>query len=371
MTVRSVLAAEESAGATFLRLDGSAWTTDKDGLAPALLAAEITARSGRDPGEVYRKLAAELGDPVSTRVEAKATPAQKKMLSALSPQQVQCAELAGEKIEHVLSKAPGNQASIGGLKVVTASGWFAARPSGTEDIYKIYAESFKAKTRHVVRWRRRSSMQRGRSAIVAGNPHEAESADNGSRTGHAAANPSVILCTDQPGNGLWSTRQQPISCTLPVGLALAAAQWRSSAVSSAGRRRASGVDPAFLLEQSAGARQMRPATGFYHFLHMQTGRRAWQCELSTIDTTFFLAGALAAGCSFDDPANVESEIRRLADALYLRVDWQWAQDNGGGIDGMEAGIRFLPNRWDSYDEALLLLILGLGCRRIAASRQLL
>ncbi|WP_442781701.1 phosphoglucomutase (alpha-D-glucose-1,6-bisphosphate-dependent) [Collimonas fungivorans] len=133
---------EESAGATFLRLDGSAWTTDKDGLAPALLAAEITARSGRDPGEVYRKLASELGDPVSTRVEAKATPAQKKMLSALSPQQVQCAELAGEKIQHILSKAPGNQAAIGGLKVVTEGGWFAARPSGTEDIYKIYAESF-------------------------------------------------------------------------------------------------------------------------------------------------------------------------------------------------------------------------------------
>ncbi|SDY54765.1 phosphoglucomutase [Collimonas sp. OK242] len=133
---------EESAGATFLRLDGSVWTTDKDGLAPALLAAEITARSGRDPGEVYRKLAAELGDPVSTRVEARATPAQKKMLSALSPRQVQCDDLAGEKIQHILTTAPGNQASIGGLKVVTEGGWFAARPSGTEDIYKIYAESF-------------------------------------------------------------------------------------------------------------------------------------------------------------------------------------------------------------------------------------
>jgi phosphoglucomutase len=133
---------EESAGASFLRLDGSVWTTDKDGLAPALLAAEITARSGRDPGELYRKLASELGDPVSTRVEASATPAQKKMLSALSPQQVQCSDLAGEKIQSILIKAPGNHASIGGLKVIADGGWFAARPSGTEDIYKIYAESF-------------------------------------------------------------------------------------------------------------------------------------------------------------------------------------------------------------------------------------
>ncbi|AEK61556.1 glucoamylase family protein [Collimonas fungivorans] len=101
---------------------------------------------------------------------------------------------------------------------------------------------------------------------------------------------------------------------------------------------------------------------FYHFLHMQTGRRAWQCELSTIDTTFFLAGALAAGCYFDDPANAEeSEIRRLADALYLRVDWQWAQDGGGAVSmGWKPESGFLPNRWDGYDEALLLYILGLG-----------
>jgi phosphoglucomutase len=133
---------EESAGATFLRLDGAVWTTDKDGLAPALLAAEITARSGRDPGELYRKLAAELGDPVSTRVEAGATPAQKKMLAALSPQQIQSSDLAGEKIQAVLIQAPGNHAAIGGIKVVAANGWFAARPSGTENIYKIYAESF-------------------------------------------------------------------------------------------------------------------------------------------------------------------------------------------------------------------------------------
>ena len=133
---------EESAGATFLRLDGTVWTTDKDGLAPALLAAEITARGGRDPGEVYRRLASELGDPLSTRVEASATPAQKKMLAALSPQQIHSTELAGEKIQDVISKAPGNDAPIGGVRVMAEGGWFAARPSGTEDIYKIYAESF-------------------------------------------------------------------------------------------------------------------------------------------------------------------------------------------------------------------------------------
>ncbi|WP_211472839.1 phosphoglucomutase (alpha-D-glucose-1,6-bisphosphate-dependent) [Collimonas humicola] len=133
---------EESAGAAFLRLDGSAWTTDKDGLAPALLAAEITARGGRDPGEAYRRLAGELGDPLTTRVEASATPAQKKLLAALSPQQIQSTELAGEKIRSIISKAPGNDAPIGGVRVATDSGWFAARPSGTEDIYKIYAESF-------------------------------------------------------------------------------------------------------------------------------------------------------------------------------------------------------------------------------------
>ncbi|WP_025915454.1 phosphoglucomutase (alpha-D-glucose-1,6-bisphosphate-dependent) [Herminiimonas sp. CN] len=133
---------EESAGASFLRIDGSVWTTDKDGLVPALLAAEITARSGRDPGEIYRELSRECGDPVADRVDAPATPAQKKMLSKLSQQQVQCSELAGEKIQSVLTKAPGNGASIGGVKVSTDGGWFAARPSGTEDVYKIYAESF-------------------------------------------------------------------------------------------------------------------------------------------------------------------------------------------------------------------------------------
>ncbi len=134
---------EESAGAAFLRLDGSVWTTDKDGIVPALLAAEITARMGRDPGELYRELTREFGEPVYDRVEAPATPTQKEMLSKVSPQQVQVMELGGEQIERVLDHAPGNDAPIGGIKVITASAWFAARPSGTEDIYKIYAESFR------------------------------------------------------------------------------------------------------------------------------------------------------------------------------------------------------------------------------------
>jgi phosphoglucomutase len=133
---------EESAGASFLRRDGSVWTTDKDGIIPGLLAAEITARLGRDPGEIYRGLAQEFGEPVYDRIEAPATPEQKRVLGTLSPQQVTSTQLAGEKIEQVLTQAPGNGAAIGGLKVVAASGWFAARPSGTEDIYKIYAESF-------------------------------------------------------------------------------------------------------------------------------------------------------------------------------------------------------------------------------------
>lgn len=136
-------AGEESAGASFLRLDGSAWTTDKDGIIPCLLAAEISARMGRDPGEIYGDLAREFGEPVYERVEAPATPEQKKRLAKLSPQQVKLTELAGEKITTVLTNAPGNGAPIGGLKVVAASGWFAARPSGTEDIYKIYAETFR------------------------------------------------------------------------------------------------------------------------------------------------------------------------------------------------------------------------------------
>ena len=134
---------EESAGASFARRDGTVWTTDKDGIILALLAAEITAKMGRDPAELYNDLTRELGDPVYDRVEAPATPEQKKMLARLSPEQVKITTLAGEKIQSILSKAPGNGAPIGGLKVVTESGWFAARPSGTEDIYKIYAESFR------------------------------------------------------------------------------------------------------------------------------------------------------------------------------------------------------------------------------------
>ena len=133
---------EESAGATFVRRDGGVWTTDKDGIVPALLAAEITARMGRDPGEIYRELTDEFGAPAYDRVDAPATPAQKKLLAQLSPRQVHSAQLAGEKILATLTCAPGNDAPIGGLKVVTENGWFAARPSGTEDIYKIYAESF-------------------------------------------------------------------------------------------------------------------------------------------------------------------------------------------------------------------------------------
>ncbi len=136
---------EESAGASFLRRDGAVWTTDKDGIVPALLSAEITARSGRDPAELYRDLVGELGEPLTDRVEAAATAEQKSRLAKLSPRQVQSTELAGEKIESVLDHAPGNNAAIGGIKVTSASGWFAARPSGTEDIYKIYAESFKDK----------------------------------------------------------------------------------------------------------------------------------------------------------------------------------------------------------------------------------
>ncbi|MEE4914820.1 phosphoglucomutase (alpha-D-glucose-1,6-bisphosphate-dependent) [Pseudomonas alliivorans] len=133
---------EESAGASFLRRDGTVWTTDKDGLIPALLAAEITARTGRDPSEHYQTMTEQLGKPYSTRVDARANPQQKALLSKLSLEQVTSTELAGESIQNVLSNAPGNDQAFGGVKVMTENGWFAARPSGTEDIYKIYAESF-------------------------------------------------------------------------------------------------------------------------------------------------------------------------------------------------------------------------------------
>ena len=135
-------AGEESAGATFLRRDGSVWTTDKDGIASALLSAEITARTGRDPGARYAALADEFGSPVARRVDAPATAQQKKQLAALTPQAITSTELAGERIDNILSRAPGNDEPIGGIKVETANGWFAARPSGTENIYKVYAESF-------------------------------------------------------------------------------------------------------------------------------------------------------------------------------------------------------------------------------------
>jgi phosphoglucomutase len=134
---------EESAGASFLRLDGSVWTTDKDGLVPCLLAAELTARTGRDPGETYRSLTREFGEPFYDRVEAPASREEKAVLSKLSPERVTATEMAGSKILARLTRAPGNDKAIGGLKVVTETGWFAARPSGTEDIYKIYAESFR------------------------------------------------------------------------------------------------------------------------------------------------------------------------------------------------------------------------------------
>jgi phosphoglucomutase len=134
---------EESAGASFLRKDGRVWTTDKDGIIMNLLAAEITARTGRDPAMHYQDLTERFGAPVYERIDAPATPAEKAILKALSPEQVTATELAGEPIQEKLTRAPGNNAAIGGLKVVTENGWFAARPSGTENIYKIYAESFK------------------------------------------------------------------------------------------------------------------------------------------------------------------------------------------------------------------------------------
>jgi phosphoglucomutase len=134
---------EESAGASFLKMDGSVWTTDKDGLILGLLAAEITARTGKDPGEHYAELTKEFGTPYYTRIDAPATLEQKAAFKKLTPEAVTATQLAGEQIVSKLTRAPGNNASIGGLKVVTKSGWFAARPSGTENIYKIYAESFK------------------------------------------------------------------------------------------------------------------------------------------------------------------------------------------------------------------------------------
>ncbi len=136
---------EESAGGSFLRRDGTVWTTDKDGIIFGLLAAEMTARTGRDPGELFRGLALDLGEPSYERIDAPATQAQKAVLARLSPADLAGAELAGERIETVLTRAPGNDAPLGGVKATSASGWFAARPSGTEEVYKIYAESFRGR----------------------------------------------------------------------------------------------------------------------------------------------------------------------------------------------------------------------------------
>ncbi len=137
-------AGEESAGASFLRRDGSVWTTDKDGIILGLLAAEITARTQRDPSQLFDVLTSELGVPFYERIDAPATPAQKSLLKALSPEKLGIRELAGEPVRATLTAAPGNGQSFGGIKVITDSGWFAARPSGTEDVYKIYAESFRS-----------------------------------------------------------------------------------------------------------------------------------------------------------------------------------------------------------------------------------
>lgn len=136
---------EESAGASFSRMNGSVWSTDKDGIIPCLLAGEIMARKEKDPASIYQELAEQFGEPVYDRIDSPATPEQKKALKKLSAEQVHSSELGGEKIESIQTEALGNKAPIGGLKVVTQSGWFAARPSGTEDIYKIYAESFKGR----------------------------------------------------------------------------------------------------------------------------------------------------------------------------------------------------------------------------------
>jgi phosphoglucomutase len=185
---------EESAGASFHRIDGTVWTTDKDGIVPALLSAEITARTGRDPGVLYRELSRDLGEAASDRVEARATPEQKAVLAKLSPEQVRHTELGGEKILALLTNAPGNNAAIGGLKVVTQNGWFAARPSGTEDIYKIYAESFRG-TDHL------QAIITDAQSIVG----DALAATPGARS----AEPTAALRTDKEAVEAWQNEGAP------------------------------------------------------------------------------------------------------------------------------------------------------------------
>ena len=163
-------AGEESAGASFLRRDGSVWTTDKDGLIPGLLAAEVTARTGRDPGEHWRALTAEFGEPAYERIDSPATPEQKSALSRLTPQDIRAHELAGEPIQRVLATAPGNDAPIGGVKVIAEHGWFAARPSGTEEVYKIYAESFRG-PEHLRRIQEDARAMLADALAKAGAPH--------------------------------------------------------------------------------------------------------------------------------------------------------------------------------------------------------
>jgi phosphoglucomutase len=160
-------AGEESAGSTFLRRDGSVWTTDKDGIVAALLSAEITARIGRDPGEIYVGLTREMGNPVYDRIDAPATREQQAILEKLSPEDIDAGDLAGEKVRRILTKAPGDGSPVGGVKVVAESGWFAARPSGTEEIYKIYAESFQGRE-HLRRIQEEAQAMVGRALGAAG-----------------------------------------------------------------------------------------------------------------------------------------------------------------------------------------------------------
>jgi len=160
---------EESAGASFLRRDGTVWSTDKDGILLGLLSAEMMAKTGRDPGELYRNLTVEFGDPVYERMDLPATTTEKRVLQELTPEQIRVSELAGEKIQAILTVAPGNGGAIGGLKVITSNGWFAARPSGTEEIYKIYAESFIGKD-HLRRIQEEAQTFIGR-VFAAAEPH--------------------------------------------------------------------------------------------------------------------------------------------------------------------------------------------------------